>query len=665
MTGSARLRLLGPFALVLLALGLLAAPAAAAPTKAVSLRLGQAQLRHCHGGPGYCGTLVRELDPGLIGGPRIGIHYEWFPATDRGARAKGTIVAVEGGPGYPSTDSLSNYTGTFGPVRGRFNLLLVDNRGTGGSALIRCPSLERFPLRARASGPAFAGRVAACARLIDGRYRTRGGRSVHAADLFGTAYAVDDLHAVLDELGLRHVELYGDSYGSWFAQAYAARHPGDLAAVILDSTYPIRGLDPYYASSGLVARYAMEKVCARSLACRTAAPGGTPVERLAALLEQVRRRPIHGQAPGSPAQTVGPRQLVDLVQNAGSEAYIWRELDASVRAALAGDDVPLLRLAAYGTTNGGYADRLYFSDGAYMAVSCTDYPQLFSLAAPFAERRTQYAASVAAAPAGAFAPFTASEWVQMSAYSEPYDACLRWPRPVHRAPVLPRRVKPLPARVPVLVVGGDLDDLTPLHDVRRFAPGLGARVRIVDLRNTVHVTSEGETTLNVGAICARRIIDRFVVDPAALERLDTRCAAHIPPVQTPGAYPLTLAEARPAGLSAGPPRSPRVRRMVTVAAAALADATTRAATLHTKRGAGLRGGHWTRRQGRFHLDAVRFTDDTTVSGQGSYRFVDGATRGRLLVRDGDRSIEAEVAWDQRSARARARVGASRLVLPAP
>jgi pimeloyl-ACP methyl ester carboxylesterase len=651
--------------LVRVCLGLLAALAVAAPAGAAPLQLGHVTLLPCTDRPGYCGSLSRPLDPTLRGGPRIRIGYEWVPATDRESRPKGTIVAVEGGPGYPSIGSLGNYDGIFGRVLGRFNLLLVDNRGTGRSALIRCPSLDRFPLRGRASGPAFDRRVGACGHALDERYRTSGGRPVHAADLFATAYAVGDLHAVLNSLGQRKVELYGDSYGSWFAQAYAARHPGDLSALILDSTYPIRGLDPYYASSVLVGRSALDRVCARSLACRVEAPQGTPVERLAALLAQVRRQPIRGRAPGSPAQTVGPRALVDLVQNAGSEAYIWRELDPSVSAALAGDDLPLLRLAAYGTTNGGYANPGYFSDGAFFAISCTDYSQPFSLDASFVRRRAQYADSLARARAGAFVPFSAAEWFSMSSYSETYGACLRWPRPVHHAPVLPSRVRPLPASLPVLVVGGDLDDLTPLHDVRRFAPHIGARVRVVDLRNTVHVTSEGETTLSIGATCARLIIDRFADNPAALERIDTRCAARIPPVQMPGAYPLTLAATNPASVIAGPDRSPRLRRMVTIAADALADATVRAATLHSDHGAGLRGGSWHRRGGRFTLHAVRFTSDTSVIGHGSYRFLDGATKGHLRVRDGGLTAVVDIAWTQRSARARATVGSTHLTLPAP
>ena len=73
---------------------------------------------------------------------------------------------------------------------------------------------------------------------------------------------------------------------------------------------------------------------------------------------------------------VDPRALVDLVQDSASDPVILRELDASVRAALAGDDVPLLRLAGQANTwNHTPTDASYFSRGAYLAVSCLDYPQ--------------------------------------------------------------------------------------------------------------------------------------------------------------------------------------------------------------------------------------------------------------------------------------------------
>ena len=60
----------------------------------------------------------------------------------------------------------------------------------------------------------------------------------------------------------------------------------------------------------------------------------------------------------------------------------------------------------------------------------------------------------------------------ISGYSQPYDGCLDWPRPVRTPPPLPER--PLPASVPVLIVGGDLDSLTPFADAEVFGPKLGA-----------------------------------------------------------------------------------------------------------------------------------------------------------------------------------------------
>lgn len=132
-----------------------------------------------------------------------------------------------------------------------------------------------------------------------------------------------------------------------------------------------------------------------------------------------------------------------MVQDAASDPVIYRELDASVRAALAGDTVPILRLAGQSNTyDHGTSTPDYFSDGLYMAVACTDYPMLFSMRASPAARRTQLAARIAAGPQAAFAPFSLDEWLRISAYSEPYRACLDWPAPVHRAPVVPRRPAP-------------------------------------------------------------------------------------------------------------------------------------------------------------------------------------------------------------------------------
>ena len=651
---------------------LLAAGAAPSAESARNLHVGALTLRRCPAGqPGWCGSIRRALEPGRNGSPTIPIGFEWLPASRRGAPL-GTVVAVEGGPGFPSTGSIVEYRGIFGPLLRERNLLLVDNRGTGKSGLIRCHALDSYPPVARASGPRFAGIVGACGRALNRRYRSARGASVHASDLFGTAYAAQDLRAVLRGLRLGRVDLYGDSYGSWFAQAFLARFPGVLRSVILDSTYPVGGLDPYYASSGSSGRVAIDLVCARDPGCTASAGTGSATARLSELLARVRAAPIRGTVPsvgGKRTQAVvDPRRLADLFQDAGSDPLVLGDLDASVRAALGGDPAPLLRLVAQSAGNGGSADPGYFSDGAYMAVSCTDYPQLFSLQASPAARLRQLEAHVRVAPAGAFAPFTAREWVSISGYSQPYDVCLDWPRPRHRAPVLPARNRPLPGSVPLLVLGGDLDDLTPISDSERFGPTLGRRVRVVDLLNTVHVTSEGDTYLADGAACARVIIRRFVSAPSRLAQLDTRCAPRIPHIHTPGAYPRSFGRAAPAALVSGPDPGVSARQAAVIAARAFADATIDHVATGAARGVGLRGGVFTVKGNaslRFRLHHIRFVSDALVDGTGTYRASDGAVRAKLTITVGQRRFVVTIGWTQASLYARARVGNAILRLPAP
>lgn len=634
-----------------------------------ALRVGALTLHRCEGGgPGWCGSLPRRLDPARADSPRIDVAFRWLPPA---GHARGpVIVAAEGGPGYPSTGSLEEYTGIYRPLLRERGLLLVDDRGTGGSALIDCPRLQRF--QGVTSSPGFPGLVAGCSREIERRYARRGRPALHASDLFGTAYAADDLAAVLRALRTGRVDFYGDSYGTWFAQSFLARHPRAVRSVVLDSAYPVRGLNPWYASSGPVARAAMDAVCARDAGCAAAAPGSA-IARLAALLARLRRRAIAGRthaADGAPARaTVDVRTMADLVQDAASDPVIYRELDASVRAALAGDTVPLLRLAAQSNAyDHGVSPASYFSNGLYMAVACFDYPQLFSMRASPSQRRTQLAARLLRGPE-AFGPFSLREWMSVSAYTQPYRACLDWPAPRHVAAPVPAGYRPLPASVPVLILGGDLDSLTPQPDTVELAPRIGRRSRVIALRNSVHVTSEGDTYLSDGTRCARDIIRAFVRAPARIARLDASCADRIPPIHTPGAYPLRLRDAAAATLVSGPDPGIDARRAATVAAGALADAVIRRVYSQAAKGPGLRGGTFTAAgddPARFALRAVRFVDDATVSGRGMWRDASDAASGAFSVTiPGRRGVTVRVSWRQSTRLARAVIGHAVLRLPAP
>jgi pimeloyl-ACP methyl ester carboxylesterase len=656
---------------VLLVLALTASTANAARS---SLKVGSLTLHRCgphrggDHGPGWCTKVRRALDPSRPNGPSIGIQTQWVPATD--GHATGTIVANEGGPGYPSTGSYDEYTGIFKPLLRTHNLVLVDNRGMGGSGILRCPRLQK--VTGRTSGARFAKLVGACGRSLNHRYKLRSGRYLHASDLYGTAYAVADMAAILRKLHTGPVTMYGDSYGSWFTQAFMARHPKMVRAIILDSTYYLRGLSPWYASSGIEGRRALLRVCQRNIACNQH-DGAGAVKRFGRILSQVRSAPIAGDtrlAGGKRVhQTITPRLLADVVQDSGSDPVILRELDASVRAALQGDDMPLLRLVAQEQAyNHGTESAVYFNDPLYMAVSCTDYPQLFDMHASPSARARQYKRAVARQPSKPFAPFTTAEWVTQSGYSQPYDVCLDWPKPTRSAPVEATKPTVLPKSVPILAVGGDVDDLTPLSDVRKFAPTLGRNVRIVNLRNTVHATSEGDSFLTAGTTCARSIIDRFTARPLRLQRMNVGCGAKIPPIHTPGEYPQTLAGAPRATVVHGHAGN-AARRAAWVAAQTAADGAIRYYYAFVN-GPGLRGGGFTvasLKSGayRFTLNGDRFVGDATSDGTFTWNPANNAITGTVTIHAAGRSYRVKIAWTQRSTYARATLDRARLKLPTP
>ncbi len=379
------------------------APAGAATPKQIAL--GTQKLQLCSKAPvAYCGTFTVPLDYASPAGPVLKLHYSWYPATEvPAAEAKGTVVPVEGGPGYGSTGSVeysvgaggtAGYRTMYGPLLGRRNLLALDNRGTGRSQPLNCPSLQDF------AGPtgsvSFQQAVAACAESLNHHWRYPGGGWVHASDLFNSAPAAEDLAGLIHALGLGKVDLYGDSYGSFFAQVFASRFPAMVRSVTLDSTYKTIGLDPWYRSSIESMEGDFNAACARAPACAAAAPGSSWA-RIGALAATLRQKPISGRVPGPSGKREGVSMnvvgLVDLVSDAAEDTAIYRGLDAAARAYLdEGDPGPLLRLYAQRLA----VDEAYFGEplkeysvALYFADSCLDYPQLFNLASSQAGREAE------------------------------------------------------------------------------------------------------------------------------------------------------------------------------------------------------------------------------------------------------------------------------------
>jgi pimeloyl-ACP methyl ester carboxylesterase len=624
-----------------------------------SLRVGSVTLHRCHlgvGRPTWCGSMRVRTARALPAANKLTVSFGWVPASDPPAGGAHTVMAQEGGPGYPSTGTAPDYAEMLGPTLRTHNLLVVDQRGTGTSTVIRCAPLQH--LGNLTSTPAFRRDVARCGAQLGRR-----------SDVFGTAYAAGDLAKVIRALQVGPVDYYGDSYGTYLGQSLLARHPGVLRSVTLDSAYEARDLDPWYRTTVTTARRAFDVVCRRSPACANA----TSVRGwhlISSLAHRLRHHPFSGVSVGLDNRMhrvrVNLTTLVNLVNDAGYDYQPYRDLDAAARAWLRhGDTAPLLRLWAQdiGWDDGDYvAAPTTYSDGNYYAVACTDYPQLFDTHASRHERVKQLAASTAALPARTFAPFTIKRWMSMQPYTEAYNACLDWPKPRH--PAMP----PVPSgpmdrtNVPVLILNGGLDSLTPAAGGAHIARQIGPAARAVVVPNTVHLVA-----LDNPHPCGAHLVRRFVAHPGRLQSMPVGCIHSVPAIDAIGRYPRTVHGAQP-----GTGRAPkRLRRLASVATAAVGDAAIRFDFIDATHDQGLRGGtiSYTRSGSDWvaHMHAVKWTSDSAVTGR--VRFPLDGLSGVAHV-----SISADamtwtmaIRWSatRPGRHAKVHVGGHRIVVPSP
>jgi pimeloyl-ACP methyl ester carboxylesterase len=603
------------------------------------------RLSPCPDVPGArCGTIQRALDPRKPNGATITIGFEFHQATNHNKPSLGTIVAVEGGPGYSSTGSRDYYLDLFAPLLDRRDVLLVDARGTGTSSVINCPELESYQGN-------YIDNVGLCGAQLGA-----------ASDLYGTAFAADDLAAVLDTLAIDRIDLYGDSYGTFFGQTFAIRHPDRVRTLTLDAAYPVEGQDPWYRDLNRAMRSAFRLVCQRDPGC--AALGGDVIDRLAALANALRAAPLAGQAYDADGVlrdvTVDAAFLSYIMGVATYGTTVYEELDGAGRAWLEhGDPAPLLRIAAEQTDWTESGTPVEFSSGLYVAVICNDYPQLWDINAPLTARPAQYAASVAALRASdsnAFAPFTVDDWLA-SPWTE-YQSCIKWPAPHPWVP--PVDSPAVYPTVPTLVLVGDLDSITSAEGAQIVA-GHFPNSTFVKVANTGHVTA-----LTDYSRCASDIVVQFV---STRSPGNTSCASQYQEVRTTDEFPMRLADiAAPAG-----PGSVRQRRIASAATSTVGDLFPRWFAMLGEQGVGLRGGTFTTTGldvVNFKLDGLRWIDNVAVSGKVKWDRATGAVTANVTCAP-TADCTLKITWNYNASHAVATVtgkieGASvSLTLPAP
>ncbi|MGZ8612033.1 MAG: alpha/beta fold hydrolase [Actinomycetota bacterium] len=557
-----------------------------------------------------CGTIDVPLfwdRPGE--GDPLSVRFRVFTRADPDEPAEAPIVAFEGGPGYGSIGSNAAYRFLFGPLLEHRDLILMDQRGTGGSGAIDCPKLQR------GIGD-YTRAVAECARQLGG-----------AANAYGSAAAADDLAAILDALGVPSVVAYGDSYGTYLAQTFAIRHPELTEAVVLDAAYD-DSFDPFARDAASALERSWGALCRRA---RTCPDFLADVARIARRLE---RRPLVGVGVDSSGTAYRVRltgsRLAQLMYDATYVFTIYRDLPAALEAYERGYTAPLLRLAAEDSfVWGGGGDPRFYSEGAYAAIACRDYPTIWDRSAPVAERRRQLEGAIEALAPDAFAPFPRDVWLDMLWEDQLVHGCLRWPALGPGDATMPTTGPH--SDVPVLVLDGEFDITTPLANASAAAAAW-PNATFVPVANEIHISA-----LYDYERCASRIVRRFV---RTHDAGDTSCASETPTINVVESFPERVADAPQARPGFKMDASThRDRRVAWAAVQTVADAFNRWWNETFAGGVGLRGGTF-EVDGRFYsfarplvltLDEARFVTDVAVSGTVVWRRLAAVSVGRLHV----------------------------------
>jgi pimeloyl-ACP methyl ester carboxylesterase len=406
----------------------------------------------CDPGTGVvCSQVVVPLDRSGVVPGTVTLHVEVVPSVGVN---RGAMFLIAGGPGQGSAHvfglgaaaNIALYRYLFPG----YTLVAYDDRGTGDSGLLDCPTLQR-------ANTADAERAAAtaCAAAL-GPQR----------DFYSTAVHAEDLESVRQALGFGKIALYGVSYGTKLALAYALAHPDHVERLLLDSVVPPELAEPF---GGNVLQAMPATLAAFCSGGRCSAATGDFAGDVTALANKLAATPLRlavREPDGSKKQVrVDGLELLSVVIDADLNPGLAAELPAVVRAAIRGNTQPLARLADL-HDGGNQEAAVDLSFALYAATVCRDGPFPWAPDTPVDARAALEQSALAALPPGALGPF--GIWAARFGNA---DFCLDWPSPSGGAALA---TGPLP-NVPMLAVSGGFDLRTPTAGaasvVARFPQG--------------------------------------------------------------------------------------------------------------------------------------------------------------------------------------------------
>lgn len=402
---------------------------------------------------------------------------------------KDALTLIAGGPGQSAIESFPDIAFAFRHIMRDRDVILVDQRGTGGSGSLDCPEEQ-------SNGTLDSG-VALETDLEEVSAQSLDCLQSLTEDprLYTTSVAVRDLEDVRQQLGITQWNLYGISYGTRVAMHYLRRYPDAVRTMTLDAIVPPQiSLGP---DIGLFAQQSLEKIfsrCEENNGCNEAF--GNLIEPTLALLDELENTPrtitYEDIATGQLTTTTLTReQLAVTLRLMSYSSQTAAILPSMLFDAIENDNLaPLVRQAEMQSESLGQA----LSTGMHHAVVCTEDVPFFTKTDETTTKPSYLGNDVLGAIKA---------------------TCESWP-----AGIIDEQFKqPLESDTPTLILSGGADPITP--------PAYG-ELALQTLGNAKHIINESQGHMQAPFGCMPILLAQFV-EIADAQSLDTDCLERLRP----------------------------------------------------------------------------------------------------------------------------------------
>lgn len=431
-----------------------------------------------------CGHIEVFEDRATDTGREISLNLAIIPAVSRNPEPD-PLFFLTGGPGQAATESYPLLSSAFERIHQKRDIILVDQRGTGKSNPLTCTGVEDIDLDAT-DNQELANRLKQCLSQLDAN-----------PALYTTTNAMQDLDQVRETLGYEQINLYGISYGTRAALTYLSLYPVHIRSIILDGVVPQD--EPLGLSVGRDAQRALDLIfsrCDRQPSCSRAFPEVRA--EFKQLLDSLETDPVEVSLPHPTSGEETHLKFTSEKMGTAIRLFSYTPETAAllplmIHDASAHRDYQLLA-ATYLIIEGDLESSI--AEGMGYSVLCTEDFPFYSLEEAAKENAGSYLGDETA--------------VELS------NICQTWPH----IQVSPKFKKPVQSDVPVLLLSGEADPVTPPENgnlVSRTLP------------DSLHLVAPGQGHNVIFRGCIPRIAADFI-DAASVQGLDTACVQDIQPL---------------------------------------------------------------------------------------------------------------------------------------